>query len=704
MVSSEPTTICCGTGNSIRGSKFEVRSSKLNLTQTDVTQVELVQLNVLNLGPRTSNIERYVNLMCGIAGFSWKDEELIARMTDALAHRGPDQFGVYTEDGVSFGHRRLSIIDLSENGRQPMSNEDGSIWVTFNGEIYNYRALRTELVAAGHRFRSRTDTEVIVHLYEECGIDCLERLRGMFAFAIWDRNHHMLFAARDRFGQKPFYYTVRGQRFLFASEIKGLLACTEIPVEPDPAAIDYYLTQRFVPPPLTMIRGIHKLPAGHWLKWHKGSLRIESYWQPRFTASPPRRDSDWIGELAERVDEAVRTHMISDVPVGALLSGGLDSSVVVACMARHMESPVQTFCVGSDERKFDERKFARRVAAHCQTLHRERCMAGEPLRSIPQLVQCLDEPSDPIAACMFEASRLASEHVKVALSGDGGDEIFAGFDRYAVFGWVERYASLPRWVREDVIRPVIQRIPESFGYKSLTQRLHWLDAIGGETGGRLYARMTSVFRFGPKEKSWAYGPILLDQLKTADAEAAIARPFEMASASNPLDRMLYTDMLTRLPEHTLMLTDRLSMAHGLEMRSPLLDHELAEFCLAMPAHLKIRGGVTKFAMRQAADAWLPPDIVRRSKQGFMFPVAYWLNAETLELIRECLVHGPLVTEGWIERLGIERLLAEHKQHRADHHVRIWMLMNLDAWFRIYVQGEAIKQPAEPYLASTEMTL
>jgi asparagine synthase (glutamine-hydrolysing) len=495
-----------------------------------------------------------------------------------------------------------------------------------------------------------------------------------------------------------------GRQFLFASEIKGLLACHEISVEADPAAIDYYLTQRFVPPPLTMIRGIQKLPAGHWLEWRSGSLRIEPYWQPTFPSIPSRRDSEWIGELGERVDEAVQAHMVSDVPVGALLSGGLDSSVVVACMARRMETPVQTFCVGSDEQNFDERRFARQVASHCHTLHRERYVAGEPLRSIAQLVRCLDEPSDPIAACVFEAARLASQHVKVALSGDGGDEMFAGFDRYAAFEWVERYASLPRWVREDVIRPVVQRLPESFGYKSVTQRLHWLDALGGETGGRLYARMTSVFRFGAKEKHWAYGPNLRLQLKAADAESAIAKPFEIASVNNPLERMLYADMLTRLPEHTLMLTDRLSMAHGLEMRSPLLDHELAEFCLAMPAHLKIRRGITKFAMRRAARAWLPREIVRRSKQGFMFPIAYWFNPDTLTAIGEALNEGPLVTGGWVERSGVERLIAEHKQHRADHHVRIWMLLNLDAWFRIYVHGDAIREPAQPYLASRAIAL
>ena len=616
-------------------------------------------------------------------------------MRDCITHRGPDDAGIFVDSHVGLGHRRLSIIDLSDDGRQPLSNEDGTLWIVFNGEIYNYRDLRAELIAAGHRFRTHTDTEVIVHLYEEHGVKCLARLRGMFAFAIWDRERRTLFAARDRFGQKPFYYAVRGQDFLFASEIKALLASTCIPVVPEPAAIDYYLTQRFIPPPLTMLRDIRKLPAGHWLQWRAGTVHIEAYWQPVFPPSPRRRDADWIAELRDRVDEAVRVHLVSDVPVGALLSGGLDSSVVVACMARHMGGAVPTFCVGSDEHHFDERQFARQVADHCGTLHRERSVGGEPLGYIAHLVRCLDEPSDPIAACMFEAARFAAQHVKVVLSGDGGDEMFAGFDRYAAFPWVERYASLPRWVREDLIRPVVQRLPESFRYKSLTQRARWLDALGGEHGGRLYARMTSFFRFGSAEKGWTYGPALRGQLHSADAEAAIAAPFELASADNPLHRMLYADMMTRLPEHTLMLTDRLSMAHSLEMRAPLLDHELAEFCATMPAHLKIRRGITKFAMRQAARTWLPAEITRRSKQGFMFPVAYWLHAETLATTRTSLLQGPLVAEGWVTPVAVERLLSEHAQHRADHHVRIWMLLNLDAWHRLYISGTPTASEAAP---------
>jgi asparagine synthase (glutamine-hydrolysing) len=508
----------------------------------------------------------------------------------------------------------------------------------------------------------------------------------MFAFAIWDRKRRTLFAARDRFGQKPLFYAQLGRHFMFASEIKGLLASGQVHATPDPAAIDYYLAQRFIPPPLTMIRGVRKLPAGHWLQWHAGKLRVEAYWRPTFSPAQPRKDSEWIEELGDRVDEAVRIHLVSDVPVGALLSGGIDSSVIVASMARQMNSSIQTFCVGSDEPAFDERTFARQVAKHFQTQHREQQVAGEPLASIPQLVRCMDEPSDPIAACIFEAARLASKQVKVVLGGDGGDEIFAGFDRYAAFNWVDRYSSLPRWIREDVVRPIAQRLPESFRYKSWTQRIHWLDALGGQRGGRLYARMTSVFRFGAPEKAWIYGPLLREQLQTADAEAAIAEPFEAAAGDN-LHRMLYADMVTRLPEHTLLLTDRLSMAHGLEMRAPFLDHRLAEFCSMMPAHLKIRRGITKYAIRQAARKWLPANIIKRSKQGFMFPVAYWFNDRVLNDIRTSLLQGPLVKQNWIEPAAVERLASEHRQRRADHHVRIWMLLNLDAWFRIYVERE-----------------
>lgn len=609
-------------------------------------------------------------------------------MSLALKHRGPDDAGLWASEQVALGNRRLAVIGL-DNGRQPLANEDASLWITYNGEIYNYRELRAELVAAGHRFRTETDAEVVLHLYEEHGIRSLKRLRGMFAFAIWDKRQRRLFAARDRFGQKPFFFSQKGRRLLFASEVKGVLAHPDVSVEPEPVAVDYYLALRFIPAPLTMVQGIQKLAAGHWLMWSDGKVRVEPYWRLDFEEGRRRNDEAWAAELAQRVDDVVGLHMVSDVPIGAFLSGGMDSSVVVASMARQAPGPIQTFSIGCAEPSFDESAFARKVSNALGTQHEERFVHASQLDRIPRLVRCIDEPSDPIAACMYEAARLASESVKVVLGGYGGDEVFGGFDRYAAYGWVAQYSALPRWLREGVVRPLVRRLPDSFAYKSFKQRAQWLDAVASEREARRYARMISFFRFGPEERAWTYGPLLRLMLRSPDAESAIAEPFQKAPADSILHRMLYTDSVMGLPEHTLLLADRLGMAHSLEIRSPLLDHELAEFCAALPPHLKVRRGKTKIAIRKIARSWLPPEIIRRPKQGFMFPVAYWLNRDTLPRIQNQLLHGRLVSQGWVRSSAIERLVAEHLRHRVDNHVRIWMLLNLEAWFRVYLYGEPV---------------
>jgi len=636
--------------------------------------------------------------VCGICGVIGGDREReiprVRAMTDALRHRGPDAAGYHADDGAVLGNRRLAIID-PDAAPQPMSTADGRHWIDFNGEIYNYRELRAELEAAGHGgFSTGTDTEVLLRLYQVHGPDCVDRLRGMFAFVVWDSAERALFAARDRFGQKPFYYAVAGGRFLFASEIKALLAHGDVEGEPDPAAIDYYLSLRFIPPPLTMLKAVRKLPAAHRLFWRGDGVRTERYWRLDFRTDGERSDASWVEELEARLDDAVRSHMVSDVPVGAFLSGGLDSSAVVAAMARHSDGPFPTFCVGSDERTFDEREHARAVALRCGTSHHEDTVGPDLIGDAARMVRVLDEPSDPIAACLFEASRLASRHVKVVLTGDGGDEVFAGFDRYAAFDMVGKYAALPAWLREGILRPLIRRIPQAFGYKSLPQRARWLDAVSRPDPARRYARMTSFFRFGEEEKAWVYGPGLLGSLSGADAEAAIAEPFRSADAGDALHRMIAADLLTRLPEHTLMLADRMSMAHGLEARAPLLDHHLAEFTARMPARLKAYRGRTKIALREAVRDWLPPTIVSRPKQGFMFPVAFWLDERRLRSVRDSLAEGPLVDAGWIRADAIDRLAAEHLGRRADHHVRLWMLLNLDAWYRIYVNDEpaAVRRP------------
>jgi asparagine synthase (glutamine-hydrolysing) len=627
--------------------------------------------------------------MCGICGVVGGDRERerpqVAAMSAALAHRGPDDAGVHAADDVVLGNRRLAILDLSAAGHQPLGSANLGAWITYNGEVYNYRELRGALEREGRVFHSGTDTEVLLALYLREGRACLDRLRGMFAFAIWDARHRRLFAARDHFGQKPFYYAIRGERLLFASEIKALLAHADVSAEPEPAAIDYYLSLRVIPPPLTMFRGIHKLPAGHWLEWtREGGLRTGRYWEPRFDVGAARRDEDWIEELRARLEESVAAHRVSDVPVGAFLSGGLDSSVVVAALTRHGREPVPTFCIGSEVAEFDERPYAAVMAAHCGTAHHEAAVSSALLERLPGLVRALDEPSDPISACFDQAARLAAGHVKVALGGDGGDEMFAGFDRYAAFGVADRYAALPRWLRQDVIGRVVRSAPEGFGYKSFTQRARWLDSVATERGGRLYARMTSHFRFGPDYRPTLYGPALREAVAGVDALDAIASPFGSAPAAAPLDRMIYADLMTRLPEHTLMLADRLAMAHGLEVRSPLLDVRLAELCLAMPPQLRIRRGVTKYALRQAARPWLPPALLRRGKQGFMFPVAHWLHGPAIERVRTRLITGPLVRDGWIQAGSMEAILGEHARRRVDHHVRIWQLASLDAWHRLYL--------------------
>lgn len=630
--------------------------------------------------------------ICGVVGGEPRDElPRVRRMADALIHRGPDDEGFHADPHAVLGNRRLQIIDL-ERGRQPLSNEDGTLWITFNGEIYNYRELRSELQGKGHSFQTETDTETILHLYEEMGARCVERLRGMFSFVIWDASRRTVFAARDRFGQKPFFYAVRNGSFLFASEIKALLRHPAISVDPEPAAVDFYLTFRCVPPPLTMFRGIHKLPAAHTLTWQAGSLDVRPYWRLAFREGAARSEDDWLAELEERLDDAVESHLVSDVPVGAYLSGGLDSSVVTALMVRHLRIPPPTFCIGSDVPMLDERPYARQVSLHCGTVHRERAVGRRQLENIPRLVRCLDEPSDPIAACFYEAARLAAERVKVVLTGDGGDELFAGFDRYAAFRLVGWYRLLPRWLREEVIRPAVERLPGTFRYKGLAQRARWLTAVGDEVGGRRYARMNSFTRFGSDARNALYGPALRRELDGQPAEEAVVRAFEEAPATDPLHRMIHADVVTRLPEHTLMLADRLSMAHGLEARAPFLDHLLAEFCATMPSKLKVRRGQTKYAIRQVAEELLPPAIARRRKQGFMFPVAYWLNAETLLPLRRSLSDGPLVKNQWVRQEAVDRLFAEHAAREDDHHVRIWMLRSLDAWYRIYVDGEPVEGP------------
>jgi asparagine synthase (glutamine-hydrolysing) len=641
--------------------------------------------------------------MCGICGIVRPEGVQPVDLQPslrALSHRGPDDEGVYSNGRIALGSRRLSIIDLA-GGRQPISNEDQNVWVVCNGEIYNYRELRRCLQERGHHFSTASDTEVIVHLYEEYGDDCVLKLKGMFAFAVWDQPRERLLLARDHLGQKPLFYLQDGQDLSFASEVKGLLATSSRAPEMDLEAAHHYLSLRFIPSPRTMFRHVRKVPPAHRLVYHEGRISLSRYWQLDFRDKLKVGEPDLLELLRKRLPEVVRSHTVSDVAVGALLSGGLDSSTVVALMARECGPGFGTFAVGVAEDDFDEIPYARLVAGHCRTSHVEQCVEPDLIRSLPEMIWHLDEPSDPIAACMFQAAALASQHVKVVLGGDGGDELFAGFDRYRGLAYADLYARVPALLRLRLFEPLLNRLPDTFSYKNRTQQLLWLHSLArlSDSAGR-YAEATTFFRFNHQAKEALLGRDVWRQVAHLDSAAVITRAFEQAPADDAVDRMLYTDYVTRLPEHSLMLTDRMSMAHGLEMRSPFLDHELVMLLASVDSRMKVRGRELKFILRRLARDFLPPAIVKRPKQGFMLPVAYWFRDKLHGPIRAFLLDAHLVRSGFFRRERVSGLLDEHRDGRADHHVRLWMLLNLELWHQIYIRQDSpaeVRRKLEAYL-------
>ena len=632
--------------------------------------------------------------MCGICGkyspSGVKIEELNA-MLDTLVHRGPDDSGCYVSASIGLGSRRLSIIDL-ETGNQPICNEDGTIWIVYNGEMYNYKFLRSQLELKGHLFRTNSDTEVIVHLYEEMSERCVEQISGMFAFALWDERQQKLLLARDRIGQKPLFYSQNGSDFLFGSEIKSILALQQQIPELDPLAMHDYLSLRFIPTPHTIFKNILKLPPAHTLSFQNGQIRLRRYWHLSFREKLTISEPEILEALCDQLQRTVQSHLISDVPVGAFLSGGLDSSMIVAVLAGDLGVTPQTFSIGVDESDFDELPYARMVADQYKTQHTEERVSVNLIQSLPAMIWHLDEPSDPIAACMFQAARLASKHVKVVLGGDGGDELFAGFDRYVGARYIDAYSLMPLSLRQSLMGPMLDRLPDSFTYKSLTQKLRWVHHLSlQETAAAQYAEATCFFRFTLEGKRALYSDHLWKELGGRISTAAITEPFNHAEADDLLDRMLYTDFVTRLPEHSLVLTDRMSMAHGLEARSPFLDHELVEFLAKVPAKMKVQNNQPKYLMRKLAANYLPAPILQREKQGFMLPIAYWFRTDLYPMLSKVLEHSYFVKAGWFRKENIQRLLEEHRTNRYDHHVRLWMLLTLELWHQLYV--EDVKQEA-----------
>jgi asparagine synthase (glutamine-hydrolysing) len=628
--------------------------------------------------------------MCGIAGVIGEEAEpLTRRMTAALVHRGPDDDGFFAGAGVALGFRRLSIIDLG-GGAQPIANETGDILLICNGEIYNSPALRERLLAAGHRFRTKTDVEVILHLYEDHGEDCVRYLRGMFAFAIWDARTGCLLLGKDHMGQKPLFYWHDGHRFLFASEIQALAASGAVPRALDTDALWHYLSLRSMPDACSLLRGVHKLPAATTLvRSADGSLRLQRYWTPDFRRKLALRDDEAEEALDDCLREAVSTHLLSDVPVGTFLSGGIDSTTIGAMMARHTGASIPAFSIGVEEAGFDELPAAEQVArAEGMTFHGARVRA-DIATLVPFMVRHLGEPADPYAVGIYLVSRLAARHVKVVLSGDGGDESFGGYDRYVGQRLVDIYRLLPAAMRQTLMPKLLAFVPETFQYKSLAQRLKWLQAMAEVQGGERYARALGVLRFTPEERAELFHPNAVRGLTDPDTLAKVLRYYDASHVESVTDRMLFTDLMTRVPDHNLVMSDRMSMACSLEVRSPFVDPRVVEFAASLPPAMKIRGRQLKFLLRRVAARYLPPDIVRLPKQGFGFPVGLWMQRDLRGLVEARLGDSRLVAAGIFRPEPIARLVSEHMAGRVDHSYRLWLLLNLEIWHELYVEGRSV---------------
>ncbi len=624
--------------------------------------------------------------MCGVAGFcdspaahALTRDDATARvheMCEVIRHRGPDDEGLWVGDGVALGMRRLSIIDVA-GGHQPIHNEDRSVWVVFNGEIYNFQELRTQLLAAGHRFYTASDTEVIVHAYEEWGADAIVRLRGMFGLAIWDTRSRTLLVARDRVGIKPMYYAVADGRFLFGSELKSLLQAPELPVALDPDALDHYLSFLYTPRDRSIFRNVHQLPPGHLLTWQEGRLHVQPFWRPSTTETFAGTEGEATQQLQRVLLDSVQAHLISDVPIGAFLSGGVDSSLVVALMARLSGSRVKTFSIGFDVPAFDELPHARRVAEHYGTDHHEFTVRPDAVGILDDLVGHFDEPfADASAIPTWYVSQMARKHVTVVLSGDGGDELFGGYDRYLPHPRVvafDRYA--PRGLRR-VAAIAAERLPHG------VRGRNFLRHVGRSERGRY---LDAIRYFGADEKPALLSSDFRATLGAPDPEHRLARHFERYAGLPWPSQMMRFDLETYLPDDVLTKVDRMSMAHSIESRVPLLDNEVIDFANALPAAFKIKNGRRKHLLKEVAARLLPDGIIDRPKQGFGVPLGVWFRGGDLrELFADTLLSPSAQQRGYFEPRFVSRLVQEHLSGRRDHTLRLWQLVIFERWHRQYL--------------------
>ena len=615
--------------------------------------------------------------MCGICGFNWNDRQLISAMNDSIEHRGPDQEGVFCHDAISLGFRRLSIIDLSDNGSQPMFNEDNTLCLVFNGEIYNFQELRPELIARGHTFRSKADSEVILHAYEEYGKDGVQRLRGMFAFAIYDLNQKSLFIARDRIGIKPLYYYEKDGKFLFASEIKAILADRSVTREVNDQAIYDYLGFEFVPAPQTMFRHINKLPSGHYLTVAEGRVEVARYWDLAMASSPTTLSyPEAVERQKELLAEAVKSHLVSDVPLGVFLSGGLDSSAIVALMRRNISGPIKTFTIGYQDKTFSELDYAAIVARHCETEHQVLMLDDIKPEYVEKTLYHLDEPMTDLSTVpLYLLCKQAREQVTVCLSGEGADESYAGYDRFKAARIASWFSLLPQSLRKQVIGRLVGRLPDQAQKKGAINMLKRF-----VEGANLPAEGDHL--------RWQYflsDSMAEDLFTNTFRQAITAEPFRLVREyadrcrnADPVNRQIYLDMRYMMTDSVLMKVDKMSMASSLEVRVPLLDHVLVEFLASLPGDWKLKGMTTKYIFRSALEELLPKEIVHRGKQGYSLPVKHLLRGEMKQYMVSLLNDSPLIRERM--NVGfVNRLIDEHCAMKHNHNHVLWALMNLSIW-------------------------
>lgn len=629
--------------------------------------------------------------MCGICGKininnEPIDKVLLKNMISCLSHRGPDDEGIYLKDNVGLGHRRLSIIDLSPSAHQPMSNEDGSLWIVYNGEIYNFPELRENLIKKGHTFHSKSDTETIIHLYEEYGVDCLKYLRGMFAFAIWNDKDRSLFLARDRVGKKPLYYWHTKDTFVFASEIKSILQDSGYTRKPDHTAIHHYLTYQYVPSPWTAFEGIKKLPPAHYLVLRNGQVEIKRYWKLSYLPKHKMKEEDLGDEIIERLRESVRIRLISDVPLGAFLSGGIDSSAVVALMSGIMNEPVKTFSIGFKETAYNELHYARMVAERFRTNHMEFIVEPKAIDIIDKLIWHYNEPfADPSAIPTYYVSKLAREHVTVVLNGDGGDENFAGYGRYAANEFSRMmHRFFPSSVAKAAL-PLVMGLPHGKDPTNFFWRLKRFLQEYVKTPELRNAHW--LCHFTTEMKNDLYEGDFLKQFSSIDSFDLLLDKYKESEADSFLDKTLYADVMMYLPDDLLVKVDVASMANSLEARSPFLDHEFMEFAAKIPSELKLKGRTTKYVLKESLKRFLPDEVLYREKMGFGVPIDHWFRNELKDMAYDIILGERARSRGYFKTSALKKILDEHSSYKWNWHYHIWNLLMLELWHRMFIDGK-----------------